>query len=295
MRPESAADGPAIEREGCPVCSFPARQAHRESPNHLTCPSCGLLYRQRVTRALTQVWDSKYYSDDRVIEYYEKRLSAFERIVDLVQARVGEPRTWLDIGCGVGSLLAAAEAHGWKTYGIEPSAIAASIADERVSTSEVVQGVVEDCLEQFSDMNVASLIDVARYLEDPVRTIRSIWGVLGSNGWIVLRETRANVGRKRRIAEAFGYQPPCALFLQEWTPESMKTTLSRGGFADVKCVPSPVFHETSGWERGVHGPLHARIERMAKLAAGPASSIVHTLSFGRVYLTPSFIAVGRKG
>jgi SAM-dependent methyltransferase len=295
MRPESVTTSRrAIERNECPICSFPANEATRESPNHLTCPSCGLLYRYNATCAVSDAWDSKYYSDDRIIEYYAKRRSGFEKIIGLVQPRVVEPRTWLDIGCGVGSLLVVADERGWKTYGIEPSVIAAAIADERVATAEIVQGVVEKGLEQFSDVTVASLIDVARYLEDPLRTLRSIWGTLGSNGWIVLRETRANLGRERRSAEAIGYEAHYPFF-QEWTPDSMKATLGRAGFTDVACYPSPVFHETSGWEGGTPGRLRARMERTAKLAAGPFASIAHTMSFGRLYFTPSFITLGRRG
>ena len=286
---------PFAERSECPGCGYLAAKAERESTNHLRCPGCQLIYRERMTSVIAETnWDAKYYSDDRVIEHYETRTSAFEKIVKLVNRRVGTPGTWLDIGCGVGSLLAVAEAAAWIPLGIEPSRIAVEVARARLARPNVVRGTVESALAQFREVNVASLVDVARYLERPVETLAAVGEALAPGGWAVVREGKQEAGKRRRAKEPRGYEPPCARFVQEWTPEAMETTLRRAGFTDIHCFPSPAFTETTGWERGGRPGFRGRVEMMMRMGVWPVSRIVHRMSFGHVYVSPSFLAIARR-
>jgi SAM-dependent methyltransferase len=281
-------------REACPVCGDGIDNALTDSPNFVRCQSCQLIYRRIIAHPEpSEGWGTTYYSDARVIEYYERRRSGFQRMVSLVNGVRHQRGMWLDIGCGLGGMLEAAQEQGWEVAGIEPTHTV-EVVRKRMPSALVVHGTVEDSLSEFRDVGVASFVDVLRYIDQPREVLAKVHEALTEGGWLFIREINADRRKKRRAAEERRTSVGSTFYLQEWSPGTLRKALELSGFTDVHTLPSPTFTETTGWERRSAMGLRAPLERAARLAAWPVSRLAHAISGGRVYLTPNFVALGRK-
>jgi SAM-dependent methyltransferase len=88
------------------------------------------------------------------------RRAQAETIVSFARAH-GAAGEWLDVGCGVGHLLEAARAAGFRVRGIEPDSDAVHAARERLA--EVGQGVLEAATPAA---DVLSTLDVLEHFDD---------------------------------------------------------------------------------------------------------------------------------
>jgi len=146
----------------CPVCGG-ERFDEREiaSLTIRRCVACGL----RISRIVPDAdrRGTNYADvDDRAYlgSIGRVRRAQGEEIVSFVREHGGAGE-WLDVGCGFGYVLEAAQAAGFRVRGIEPDAKAAQAARERVR--EVEQGFLE---ESTPSADVLSTLDVLEHLDD---------------------------------------------------------------------------------------------------------------------------------
>lgn len=283
-------------RVECPVCGQPTDRAIPEPPNHFRCSSCDVIYRRAsALTAPEDGWDKSYYSDEVIMNFYQRRRSGFAKIVSLINRLVPERGNWLDIGCGPGALLQVASEQGWQVFGIEPSSICFDTVQASVPSAKVVHGTVEKKLSEFSNINVASMVCVLASIENPGATLTNIHGVLADGGWVIVRETNADARRDIRARETPNVKVGTTRLLQEWSPRSLENALRLAGFRNVHSLPSPPFLETTGNESGLDEGVKKELKVLAKQGLWPISRVVHSLSGGRVFLLPNFISVGQRG
>jgi len=159
----------------CPVCASRERESKRIAGLAIDrCGACGLR-----TRFVSQRKGTSYADVERVA--YQQSIGVVRRaqaetIVAHVRAHGGEGE-WLDVGCGFGYVLDAARQAGFRVRGIEPDAIAARAARERVGNVE--QGFLD---ETTPAADVLATLDVLEHLDDInafarlVREkVRSLW------------------------------------------------------------------------------------------------------------------------
>jgi len=286
---------PLRRRDACPVCGLGVEQTVVDSSNYLACPSCGLVFSRVLTLPVpSEQWDSAYYSDDRVMEYYEGRRSAFEHMVTIMDGLVPRRGSWLDVGCGSGRLLQAAHQHGWAPHGIEPSQISVEEARRRVPTAHVAEGRVEERLDDFSGIAVVSFVDVLKYVDEPRLILTKLRDVLADGGWVFVREADARRDRRHRARMAYRERPETEFHLQKWDPSALEKTLALCGYANVRSFPSPIFTETTGGEREEGIGLRWHVERGLRRLGWPVARTAHRFSAGRIYLTPNFVTIGQK-
>jgi SAM-dependent methyltransferase len=279
---------PALRRRACPACDVSAQDARVESPHYLVCRGCGLVFRATVAAAALERWD-QYYDEPRVRDYYAQRRSGFEKMVALMDQLAPERGRWLDVGCGPGGLLRAAGSHGWQACGIEPS----SAAVQAQAFGEVARAKVEDGLVRFGDLRVVSFVDTLRCLERPGALLAQLRERLVNGGWVMVREVHARATRAQRRRERAD-APSRSLAVAAWTPRALAAALSRAGYRNVRCLPSPVFVESAAGElRRRDGPL-GRLMSIAKMGAWPLSRLIHSGTAGAFYLGPSFLALGQR-
>src|ERR1700722_17232274 len=119
----------------CPLCEKLLDPAHLRQfrPGRIRC-SCGMVFCPFPVVSVSEgnFWDSCDYSNiDRMDKYYgKKRNQGLEECFSLAPRFVPTGR-WLDIGCGVGMLLALTSEHGWESVGIDLSPRAADTARRR--------------------------------------------------------------------------------------------------------------------------------------------------------------------
>lgn len=97
-------------------------------------------------------------------------------------------RTLLDIGSGMGELLASASAAGWTAVGLEPSREAAEIGRAEGRTIETA--TFEEYIGRADPPpppTAITLTNVLEHVRDPVGLLRSIHGFLATGGLVAVR------------------------------------------------------------------------------------------------------------
>ncbi|MCG3178846.1 MAG: hypothetical protein BIFFINMI_01176 [Phycisphaerae bacterium] len=174
----------------CPLCGRGAVQAMFPDahPWLARCDGCGLgLATPQPTDAeLAAIYDAEYYDQFGYREGGDRGLAATKRATyDRLLRRVERfvlPGRLIDVGCGLGYSLSAADGRGWQATGLEPHAKAGAgdSADGRV---------LRGTLEGFAPpqrFDLVSLIDVIEHVRDPLTTIAQAASLLADGGVLLL-------------------------------------------------------------------------------------------------------------
>ena len=282
-------------RTSCPICRITANEAILESPNYLVCLKCGVIYHKIVAQIpIEESWDCNYYSDDRVIKYYQKRQSGYHKIVMLMNKYCSRKGNWLDIGCGFGNLLQEAYNTGWQVYGIDPSKICVEVVKKGAKYVHIVHGLVEDKLQDFSDIDVASITDTLRIIMQPWKVLNGIYDMLNDGGWILIREGNADKRKKIRQRENAVSTISNVTTLQDFSPQTMENALRLYGFRNVHSFPSPIFLETENDEYHESLLIKQVIKGLLKHGMETMSRLIHMVTRRKVFLGPNFITLAQK-
>lgn len=102
---------------------------------------------------------------------------------------IGEKGLWVDIGCGGGEFLAAAQKTGWKTKGFEADAAEVDFARRR--GIEVVQEyITAENVPKLKDAKVVSLINILEHINNPAELLSAIAGNLQKRAFVVFEVPR---------------------------------------------------------------------------------------------------------
>jgi SAM-dependent methyltransferase len=190
---------------------------------------------------------------------------------------------WLDVGCGTGELIETAEREGWVVTGIEPSRTAAGIARARLQSGEVFEGTIDVLPPKLDAFDLVTMTDVLRCISDPRDVAQQLVSRVRPGGWLMIREADARKRRRARAAVEPRGNRRVFDYAQEFTPDSLRALMTNSGLVDIRCVPSPMFTDTSSPPR-----------RFAANAFYDAAGIANSLSGHRAVLTPNFLALGRR-
>ena len=177
----------------CPICGAAATRCRPEGPAFLVCPDCGTHFR-RVLLAVeaTEGWEQDYYAQPAMLAMYARRgQDAFERIEAMLAAYTGGRGELLDVGCGPGEFLAAAQPHGWRPHGVEPSPSA--LAAARAALGEAADLRQGDFLklELPGGYDALTMIDMLRHCPEPRAMLERAHALLRPGGCFMLRENNA--------------------------------------------------------------------------------------------------------
>lgn len=200
----------------------------------------------------------------------------------------------LDVGCGMGFFLKEAKDRGWKqTLGVEVSHLALDYANRNLGL-EVSEGDLRDINFPANYFDVATAWNVIDQLQDPVGTLQEMYRVIKRNGLIALRVSNLTfhlaVHRLSNLLEKFfrirvTFPTRGCFHIYAFSPSSIRLTLQRIGYVNVKVYNSPI-------EGGV--PARNRLERTVRqLVFGLAKGIFY-LTNGRLVLSPSLLIFARK-
>ncbi len=226
-------------REECPICgAAPSTDATfvKEPWRIVTCAECshGWTVPSPSDLELQSCYESSHYYSQRGMVHSE---SAQGPRAAALRAQFSGSRL-LDIGCGLGSLLAAAREIGFHVVGSELSEHAAHIArttrglDVRVGPFSTAQ------FEEDERFDLITLIHVLEHVRDPRADLIAAHSLLAPRGrlfvevpnpaaWAATYSTRW----KEKI-----YDLP--LHLNHFSVDSLETVLRQAGFADVTVIVS---------------------------------------------------------
>ena len=165
----------------------------------------------------------------------------------LVKRYALPPGRLLDVGCGAGLFVCAAQKAGWEATGVDASARAVTDGLERCPGVRLRVGLLPEVDFPAGSFQVVTLWNVLEHLPRPAETLDRIRSWLARDGWLFLSLPNAD----SRIARLMGKRWVLLLREHLWyfSPTTMATLLSRNGFiladARPKLVSVSVAHIVS--------------------------------------------------
>ncbi len=222
----------------CPLCSGVDKVPVIEVPPWKVseCPRCrlGFLDPPLSSEQVSALYDQTFYYDNRMVadaNDAKKAVAAQRPRVRYLQ-RVRRSGRLLEIGAGMGYLLAAARDAGFNATGLELSPWAAGQARD-VLGLQVVVGGVETAPFTPESFDMIVMWHVIEHFVDPFENLRRFRGWLRPKGVLVL-ETRNYTGydARRSGSEWNGWSLPHHLW--HFSPRSLRRTLAAAGFSRVR-------------------------------------------------------------
>jgi len=168
----------------------------------------------------------------------EARSCNLEEQLALVERCHRPPGRLLDVGCGTGRFVCAAQKAGWEATGVDASGWAVARAGERCPDARFRVGLLPAVDFPAGTFDVVTLWNVLEHLPRPVETLEKIRGWLARDGWLFLSLPNA----ASRIARLMGKRWVLLLREHLWyfSPATIAGLLSRSGLVLARAGPKRV-------------------------------------------------------
>ena len=167
----------------CPVCGGTKSKMLAEIYDfiYVECSDCTLVYISNppTNSEIQNLYNTPFYSglendlygDPEVSDYRVTNI-AIPKVV-FVEERLDRKGAWLDIGCGTGEILAAAQPRGWRVAGIETNVQTAEIGRARFGVPISTEFITEtESSRLVGDFDVISLFGVLEHFYDPDAVVK---------------------------------------------------------------------------------------------------------------------------
>lgn len=224
-----------LETVTCPICGVSASKVLRYdfAPYKVVaCKSCDLNYLSpRLTQdAIMKFYkDESYYKSNIAGQGYDEYLEISENWIKTFTLRIKQISLYkssgkaLDIGCGPGYFLTAAQKLGFDVYGLDPSDYIVEMA-KKTWGDKVQLGLIETANYQPESFDLIVAFDTFEHIYDPKNFLQAIHKFLKPNG--VLAITTPNP--KSLLAKISGknwvsFKLPEHVFY--WAPDTIRRVL----------------------------------------------------------------------
>lgn len=222
----------------CPLCGDGVRLTRpRSSLNDselLRCRDCGLVCWASTWNAEQVAEHYHGYYGNGMIGYDPLTERRYHALLERME-RLRPPGRVLDVGCGAGHFLVAAEARGWEGVGLEVSRSALDtlrqVQRERHLMFSIVEGNLAQANFPAQHFDAVTLFEVLEHLEDPMDTLREAHRLLKHGGLLYLTTpnydslSRRLLGRRWRV---IAEEHRCL-----FNTRAIMTSLNRLGFRAV--------------------------------------------------------------
>ncbi len=186
-----------LEAASCPMCGSapePTLRYDFDPYRVVDCPTCGLTF---LSPRLTETAILKLYSDQEYYvsevagqgydEYLEVRpnwIKTFTKRLDQV-LKYQKPGKVLDIGCGPGFFLEAAQVKGYNAYGLDPSDYIVKVAREKFG-DRIQHGVIETADYPAEEFDLVVAFDTFEHIYHPLEWLTAARRVLKTGGLLAI-------------------------------------------------------------------------------------------------------------
>ncbi|HMP84730.1 MAG TPA: glycosyltransferase [Verrucomicrobiota bacterium] len=206
------------------------------------CDDCGLVFLnpQPADDELARIYGADYFlgSDDetgRGIGSEVKEATARLYLSEIQRYRGSRAGTLLEVGCGDGEFLAAAESAGWNVTGIEYSEDACEKARRRLKNGSVTRGELNHVALEPEQFDLCVLSDVLEHVRSPGALLREIHRVLKPGGTLFVATPSLDSWSARFLRQKWmEFKPE---HLTYFDSQTLQTALFRSGFRNVIVQP----------------------------------------------------------
>ncbi|GJL80301.1 MAG: hypothetical protein NPINA01_32900 [Nitrospinaceae bacterium] len=186
-----------------------------------------------------------YYHEE---EFYEKtNITAVEIVMDILAHLNLRSGKLLDIGCGVGALVALAEKKGWDAVGMDPSPKAVGLA-KQVLDLDILQSYLGDAQFEPDTFDVVVLLAVLEHAFDPVSIMKNVWKILKPGGWVIASTPNLDNISYHLMPNKEEYSWFIKEHINHFTLKTHRTLLETVGFQN------PEFHMCGHFKVEKNGP-----------------------------------------
>ncbi|GIK09835.1 MAG: hypothetical protein JETCAE02_18980 [Anaerolineaceae bacterium] len=186
-----------LETVSCPMCGLspaPTLRYDFDPYRVVACPNCGLVFLSpRLTEsAILELYsDEDYYVSevagrgyDEYLEVRHNWVKTFTRRLDQI-LKYQKPGKVLDIGCGPGFFLEAAQAKGYDAYGLDPSDYIVKVAREKFG-DRIRQGLIETANYPADEFDLVVAFDTFEHVYRPLEWLEATRRVLKPGGLLAI-------------------------------------------------------------------------------------------------------------
>ncbi|MFZ5857888.1 MAG: class I SAM-dependent methyltransferase [Chloroflexota bacterium] len=284
-----------LEMASCPLCgSAPGTSLRQDFDPFrvVSCNQCGLVFLSpRLTeQAILKLYaDEAYYVSEVAGQGYDEYLEVRPNWVRTFTRRLGEigkyqtPGKALDIGCGPGFFLEAAQAKGYDVHGLDPSDYIVKVAREKFG-DRIQHGVIETADYPADEFDLVVAFDTFEHVYHPLEWLTAARRVLKTGGLLAITtpdpsSLLAKLSGKNWVS----FKMPEHVFY--WSPETIRRALAKDW--DVLEVNRAGQYATLGF-------LFRRLFRLAT-PSGFAKSLINFLNKFSIYSdNGSMTVIARK-
>ncbi len=209
----------------------------RETFSIASCEVCGLGHTTPQPDDLSRYYGATYHGGRHGLtaNYCAKRRV---RIITSVVGS-GQDRRLLDVGCGDGTFLLAARAHGWNVTGTEvnPDIARAAGLDVRSSLDQVQNDGQFDCITLWHSLE---------HLRDPLATLTQLAGILKPQGSLVVAVPNAQ-GLQAKVFGSGWFHLDVPRHLYHFGDRSLTHALSEAGLTVLRRWHQEFEYDVFGW------------------------------------------------
>jgi len=149
-------------------------------------------------------------------------------------SRPAPRRRLLDVGCGLGFSLLAAQEAGWEAVGLDPLG---PPRPDGYPGRRILRGRLEDAPQTMGErpFDLVSLIDVIEHVRDPVDTLARAGSVLSPEGVLLVATNDSSSPGARLLGPRWTHYHRAHLWF--FTPETLRGFALRAGLEVVRVAP----------------------------------------------------------
>lgn len=232
-----------LEETTCNLCgSGRWKRLHRKFELDIVqCRDCGLVYAGPVRLTREASW--LRYNPDYFHQEYLPALGVVDGQFDLTLfdkrykvllnlfRSYRQKKTLLEVGCGAGFFLKAAERAGWNTEGLEVSEAAVTFAQEQLNL-RVQCAVLEETSFAENSFDVVTMFDTIEHLFDPMHILRLVHRILRPGGALFISTPNINALSHYALGKPWAVLSP-AEHLYYFSPKTLNHMLQKTEYENI--------------------------------------------------------------
>ncbi len=208
-----------------------------EESRFVKCFNCGLIYQnpQPIFHDLRNRYDESYFKYELENEknFFNLMLLGLKDInFDLLTEDIDD-KSFLDIGCATGMLIAHMGEKGWNTKGVEICRESAEYG-MRVRGVDIFIGTLEEARFDSSSFSVVHFSHLIEHLTDPRGFLNEVFRVVKPNGYVVVTTPNIDGLQAKLFGTSWRSAIPDHLFL--FSKKTLRRLVSSVGFEILNVV-----------------------------------------------------------